>query len=225
MSMTLQQVRDNIADITENTFTDAQLDLFISQAENAIYLSINLPANTFTETSASLSVGNPLKEVPTGYLSTVSLATKDADNVITYLLEKDNSFLLEAYPDQDTTGDPVYYAQYGEDAIGGSAQSLFIAVAPTPSNALSLIHTYKAYPASLTAGATSGTTWLSTNFDNVLLNGALVEAGRFMKAEQDIQAMYEKQYMISLQVLGGLAGRYTKDAYRVTSAPAPVGAA
>lgn len=225
MSMTLQQMRDNIADITENTFTDTQLDLFISQAENAIYLSINLPSGTFTETSASLSIGDPLKSMPSGYLSTVSLATKDANNVITYLIEKDNSFLLEAYPDQDTMGDPVYYAQYGESGIGGSAESMFIAVAPTPSNALSLIHTYKAYPASLTAGATSGTTWLSTNFDNVLLNGALVEAGRFMKAEQDIQAMYEKQYMISLQVLGGLAGRYTKDAYRVASAPAPVGAA
>ena len=225
MSMTLQQMRDNIADITENTFTDTQLDLFISQAENAIYLSINLPANTFTDSSTSLTTGGALFAVPSGYLSTVSLATKDADNVVTYLIEKDNSFLLEAYPDQDTTGDPVYYAQYGESTYGGPANTLFLTVAPTPSDALSLIHTYKAYPTSLTDSGSGGTTWLSTNFDNVLLNGALVEAGRFMKAEQDIQAMYEKQYMISLQVLGGLAGRYTKDAYRVTSAPAPVGAA
>ena len=225
MSMTLQQMRDNIADITENTFTDAQLDLFISKAEQAIYTAINLPSGTFTETSASLSIGDPLKSMPSGYLSTVSLATKDANNVITYLIEKDNSFLLEAYPDQDTTGDPVYYAQYGESGIGGSAESMFIAVAPTPSNALSLIHTYKAYPASLTAGATSGTTWLSSNFDSVLLNGALVEAGVFMKAEADIQAMYDKQYMTSLKLLDLYRGKVNKDAYRVASAPAPVGAA
>jgi len=43
MSMTLQQVRDNIADITENTFTNAQLDLFITQAEEAILTAIEVP--------------------------------------------------------------------------------------------------------------------------------------------------------------------------------------
>ncbi len=225
MSMTLQQVRDNIADITENTFTDAQLDLFISKAEQAIYTAIDLPASTFTNSATTLTIGSATFAVPSGYLSTVSLATKDASNVVTYLIEKDNSFLLEAYPDQDTTGDPTHYAQYGESTYGGPANTLFLTVAPTPDAAYATIHTYKAYPASLTAGATSGTTWLSSNFDSVLLNGALVEAGVFMKAEQDIQAMYDKQYMTSLKLLDLYRGKVNKDAYRVTSAPAPVGAA
>ena len=222
MSMTYADMKTNIADVTENTFSDFQLNLFITQAEQAIYTAIDLPANTYTETSASLSVGNPLTATPSGYLSTLSLATKDAANVVTYLLEKDNSFLLEAYPDQDTTGDPVYYAQFGESGISGSAETLFIAVAPTPSDALSLIHTYKAYPASLTAGADSGTTWLSSNFDSVLLNGALVEAGIFMKAEADILAMYEKQYMTSLKLLDIYRGKVNTTAYRTASAPVGV---
>jgi hypothetical protein len=225
MSMTYADLKTNIADVTENTFSDFQLNLFITQAEQAIYIAIDLPASTFTETSASLSINNPLKSTPSGYLSTVSLATRDANNVITYLIEKDNSFLLEAYPDQDTTGDPVYYAQYGESGIGGTTQSMFIAVAPTPSDALALIHTYKAYPASITSGEETGTTWLSTNFDNVLLNGALVEAARFMKAEPDIVAMYNQQFVTSLKLLGSLGDRTFKDAYRTSTGAAPVGVA
>jgi len=225
MSMTYADMKTNIADVTENTFSDFQLNLFITQAEQAIYTAIDLPANTYTETSASLSVGNPLTATPSGYLSTLTLATKDAANVVTYLIEKDNSFLLEAYPDQDTTGDPVYYAQFGESGISGSAETLFIAVAPTPSDALSLIHTYKAYPASLTAGADSGTTWLSSNFESALLNGALVEAARFMKAEADIIAMYNQQFVTALKLLGSLGGRLSTDAYRAAPTRAPVGVA
>jgi hypothetical protein len=43
-------------------------------------------------------------------------------------------------------------------------------------------------------------TWLSENASAVLLNGALVEAARFMKAEQDIVANYQQLYALSLQV-------------------------
>ena len=41
MSMTYADLKTNIADVTENTFSDFQLNLFITQAEQAIYIAID----------------------------------------------------------------------------------------------------------------------------------------------------------------------------------------
>ena len=66
-------------------------------------------------------------------------------------------------------------------------------LAPTPdSNYVCEFHYYYR-PTSLTAGADSGTTWLSTNAPNALLYGSLYEAYIYMKGEQDVLQMYEKQ--------------------------------
>jgi hypothetical protein len=225
MSMTYADLKTNIADVTENTFSDFQLNLFITQAEQAIYTAIDLPASTFTDSATNLTIGSATFAVPSGYLSTVSLAVKSAAGVVTYLLQKDNSFLLEAYPDTTSTAVPTHYAQFGESTYGGTANTLFLTVAPTPDAAYATIHTYKAYPESITSGTDARTTWLSTNFDNVLLNGALVEAARFMKAEPDIVAMYNQQFVTSLKLLGSLGDRTFKDAYRTSTGTAPVGVA
>ena len=205
MSTTLAGLRADIQDITENTFTNAQLDLFIKTAEQTLHNTVQLPElrinaeDTLTEDVATYNL-------PENYLYTFSLAVKDSNNVVTYLLPKDNSFLLEAYPDQDTTGVPKYYAQYEKDKL---------VVVPTPSSALSIIHTYAAYPASITAGADSGTTWLGENMDSVLLYASLVEAAIFMKAEPDVIAMYKEQLNIGLKLLKMLGdGKLNGDAYR-----------
>ena len=80
------------------------------------------------------------------------------------------------------------------------------------------MHTYAAYPDSITKDATAKddtkTSWLGDNFDNVLLNGALVEAARFMKAEQDIVAMYSEQYLSSLKLAEQLNSNIYSDEYR-----------
>ena len=70
-------------------------------------------------------------------------------------------------------------------------------------------------PASLTAGADGGTTWLSENAPNALLYGSLVEAYIYMKGEQDIMQMYEKQFGEALARIKDLAeARENSDAYR-----------
>ena len=62
---------------------------------------------------------------------------------------------------------------------------------------------------------TAGTTWLGTEFDSALLNGALVEAIRFQKGEPDMVALYEKLYLDSMTLLKNLgAGRLETDTYR-----------
>tara|TARA_R100000234_G_scaffold326_1_gene268 strand:+ start:1416 stop:2060 length:645 start_codon:yes stop_codon:yes gene_type:complete len=205
MSMTFTEIKTNIADVTENTFTDDQLKLFVTLAEENILNSIQIPALRKTDTTSTLTSGTATLSLPSDYLYTYSLAIKSATNVVTYLVVKDNSFLLEAYPDQDTTGIPKYYAQYEQDKL---------VVVPTPNSSFSLIHTYGHYPTSITASG-DGTSWLGENVPAVLLNASLVEAARFMKAEPDVVAMYKEQYIMSLKLTKMLGdGKLRGDVYR-----------
>lgn len=67
---------------------------------------------------------------------------------------------------------------------------------------------------SVVANAT-GTSWLGDNFDLVLLNGSLVEAARFMKAEPDTIANYDKLFMEAAGLAKQLGdGKQRMDAYR-----------
>ena len=71
---------------------------------------------------------------------------------------------------------------------------------------------YGYYPESI---VTAATTWLGDEFDSALLNGALIEAIRFMKGEPDIIANYEKLYLQSIGLLKNLGdGKLREDMYR-----------
>ena len=61
----------------------------------------------------------------------------------------------------------------------------------------------------------TGTSWLGDNFDSVLLNSSLVEAARFMKAEAETIANYDKLFMESAGLAKQLGdGKQRMDAYR-----------
>jgi hypothetical protein len=71
---------------------------------------------------------------------------------------------------------------------------------------------------------TAGTTWLGDNFDTALLNGALVEAIRFMKGEEDLVAMYDKFYLQAISLLKGLGdGKLRTDSYRTGQVEVAIG--
>ena len=71
---------------------------------------------------------------------------------------------------------------------------------------------YGYYPESI---VTAGTTWLGDDFDSALLNGALMEAIRFLKGEPDMVALYEKLYVQAITLLSNLADvKLRGDAYR-----------
>lgn len=66
-----------------------------------------------------------------------------------------------------------------------------------------------------TVSNANGITWLGDNFDAALLNGTIVEAGRFLKAEPDQIAAYNDMYGQSLLLLKNLGdGKQRMDAYR-----------
>ena len=201
--MTYTELKTNIADICENSFTDAQLALFTEQAEQKIYSAVQIPAlrkNVTGRTQAS----NQYLTVPiTDFLYTYSLAVIDSSGSFTYLLNKDVNFIREAYPISSTTGLPKHYAYF--------SQTSFL-LGPTPTDIYDVELHYGYYPESI---VTANTTWLGTEFDTALLNGALVEAIRFLKGEQDMVAMYNDLYMQSLILLKNLGdGKLREDTYR-----------
>lgn len=64
-------------------------------------------------------------------------------------------------------------------------------------------------------GNPTGTTWLGDNFDSALLNGTVVEAARFLKAENDQVNFYNQLFIQSLALLKNLGdGKQRMDAYR-----------
>ena len=61
----------------------------------------------------------------------------------------------------------------------------------------------------------TGTSWLGTNFETVLLYGSLREAVIFQKGEQDMVNYYEQKYQESLALLKDLGdGKDRRSAYR-----------
>jgi len=203
MTMTYTELKTNIADICENSFTDAQLALFTEQSEQKIYSAVQFPALRKNVTGRTQANNQYLTVPLSDFLYTYSLAVIDSNGSFTYLLNKDVNFIREAYPIPATTGLPKHYAYFSDTSF---------LLGPTPTNIYDVELHYGYYPQSI---VTAGTTWLGTEFDSALLNGALVEAIRFLKGEPDIVAMYDKLYIESISLLKNLGdGKLRADTYR-----------
>jgi hypothetical protein len=208
--MNYTELKINIQDICENSFTDDQLAMFTQQAEQKIYNTVQIPALRKNVTG-TLTSGVTYLSAPTDFLYSYSLAVVDGSGAYTYLLNKDVNFLREAYPNPTATGLPKHYA-YFDDAT--------FLLGPTPDSAYEMELHYGYYPESI---VTAGTTWLGDEFDSALLNGALVEAIRFMKGEQDIVAMYDKLFVQAIGLLKNLGdGKLREDTYRSGQVRNPV---
>ena len=207
--MNYAALRVAVQDYTENTFSDTDFAQMTILAEQKIYNSVQLPALRRNVTGL-LSASVPYLSTPTDFLSVFSLAVIAPAGSYTYLLNKDVNFMREAYPNPTATGLPKYYAIFGPDSLAPNEFSLILG--PTPDLAYGVELHYFFYPASIT---TAGTSWVSENFESVLVNAVLVEAARFMKAEQDIVAIYDTQYQQSLTLLKNLSdGKLRQDSYR-----------
>lgn len=200
--MDYTQLKVDIQDICETSFTDAQLAMFTEQAEQKIYNTVQIPALRKNVTGG-LTANNTYLDIPSDFLWSYSLAVVDGDGNYSFLINKDVNFIREAYPNVTSIGLPVHYAYFNDDA--------FI-VGPTPDSAYAVELHYGYYPASI---VTAGTTWLGDEFDSALLNGALIEAIRFLKGEPDMVAMYERLYVQAIGLLKNLGdGKLREDAFR-----------
>ena len=208
--MTYAELCANIADVCENTFTADMLKLFTQQTEQRIYNTAQLPSLRKNTTSV-LTPSSMFTNAPADFLSAFDLAViHPTTSAYTYLLNKDVNFIREAYPTVAATGLPKYYAIFGPQT--GDANEIRFSFGPTPDLAYTLELNYFFYPESI---VTAGDTWLGENFDSALLNGALVEAIRFMKGEPDLVKLYQDTYVQSIALLKNLSdGKLRQDAYR-----------
>jgi len=208
--MNYTELKTNIEDICENSFTEDQLAMFTQQAEQKIYNTVQIPALRRNVTG-TLTTSNKYLSSPSDFLYSYSLAVIDGSGVYHYLLNKDVNFMREAYPNPTSEGLPKHYAYFDDDTI---------ILGPTPDSAYTMELHYGYYPESI---VTANNTWLGDEFDSALLNGALIEAIRFMKGEPDIVAMYEKMYLQSVTLLKALGdGKLREDAYRSGQFRVPV---
>ena len=209
--MNYTELTTNIQDICETTFTADQLAMFTEQAEQLIYNSVQFPALRKNVTGA-LSAGNKYLGTPADYLWNYSLAVVDGSGNYHFLINKDVNFIREAYPNASTQGLPKHYAYFDDNSY---------ILGPTPDSAYTMELHYGYYPESI---VTANNTWLGDEFDSALLNGALVQAIRFMKGEQDVVQMYEKLYLQSIGLLKNLGdGKLREDTYRSGQFRAEVG--
>ena len=210
--MTYSELKSLIQDYLQNTEATfvADLPTIIKQAETRILKTVKLPVFRKNVTG-NLTSGNQYLSTPTDFLDNFSLSITNSSSQ-EFLLFKDVNFVREAYPNASTTGVPKHYALFDNTS--------FI-VGPTPGSGYTVELHYFYQPDSLTAGSDSGTTWLSTNAENALLYGCLVEAYTYMKGEPDLMATYEKRYdqaLARLKTLGegdNKVDSYRDDSYRI----------
>lgn len=215
--MNYTQLQTAVEDYTENSFLAADFATMTQLAEQRIYNSVQLPALRKNVTG-TLTQGNQYLSAPTDFLSVFSLAVIDGSGNYEYLLNKDVNFIRSAFPSPSTQGTPKYYALFGPNS--GDPNELTLILGPTPSAALTAELHYFYYPVSI---VTAGTSWLGDNFEAVLFNAVMVEAARFMKQEQDIVAMMDKEYAQSLELLKNLGdAKNRQDAYRSGQVRYPV---
>tara|TARA_Y100001938_G_C8037408_1_gene404139 strand:- start:35 stop:682 length:648 start_codon:yes stop_codon:yes gene_type:complete len=206
MSFTFAQLKTAIQDFTENAETTfvTNLPTFIRAAEDRIFYMVDLEYFRKNATSA-VSQNDPFLSLPTDFLASFSLSITNSSSK-EFLLPKDVNFIQEAHTNSATTGTPRYYARFDVDNL---------ILGPTPDSNYTCEFHYFYRPTSLTAGADSGTTWLSTNAPNALLYGSLYEAYIYMKGEPDMLQLYEKQFTEALSRLKDLGeARENTDAYR-----------
>ena len=207
MSFTLATLKTAVQDylqVSETTFT-SQLNTFIQESESRIFKMVQLPEQR-KNVQGTASSGNRFLATPSDFFAPFSLAIIDGNNKYIYLDFKHPSFLKEYSPTSTVTGQPKYYSLFDESAFEMS---------PVPNSNYTVELHYLHKPASLTIGADSGTTVLSTDHPDALLYGTLIEGAIFLKETPDVIANFEARFKEAISRMKNLSeGRNTRDEFR-----------
>jgi hypothetical protein len=208
MAMSLTTLKIAIKDYVqsyEDTFVN-NLDDMIRQVEHEIYNIVQLPSQRKTQTGV-MTLGNRFLTAPTDFLAPYHMAITDpVSGEQSFLLNKDLSWVREAFPNPTGVGKPTYYAIFDKETF---------MLSKTPDVAYAVELSFYYYPESIVDAGT-GITWLSTNYDMVLLHGCLVHAYMFLKGEPDLLGFYDSKFKEGLQMLKMLSdGKDRQDTYRV----------
>ena len=200
--MTYTELCERLQNTMENSFTVDQLALWAQQVEQKVYNAVQIPALRKNMTG-TVTLSSPYLSLPSDFLYPYSLAVIAVDGSYTFLLNKDVNYIRQVYPSPASTGTPKVYGMFDQDTL---------ILGPTPDAAYSVELHYGYYPESI---VTAETTWLSDNYDAVLFNGMLIEAGRFLRSGKEFMELNIKLFdeaMAGLKQLGD--GKLRQDAYR-----------
>ena len=208
MSFTLATLKTAIQDyleVSETTFTN-QLNTFIKESEDRIFSFVQLPEQR-KNVQGTLTSGNRFLATPSDFYASMSVAIINS-NTYDYLDFKHPSFIKEFSPGT-TQGTPKYYSLFDDTAFE---------ISPIPDANYTVEVHYLNKPTSLTSGSDSGTTFLSTDYADALLYGALVEGAIFLKEPAEVVALLEGRFKEAIARMKNTSeGRGTRDEYRYDS--------
>jgi hypothetical protein len=190
----LTNLQDDIRSYTEVSSTvlsSTVLDTIIKNSENKIYREVDSDQDRFYATSNAI-VGNRYVTIPDDLRFIRYVQLKDQAGNQYYLEQRDTSFMAEYYstPGTQAVDIPKYYANWDEE---------FWVLAPTPDKTYEITLAYNKQPETITdttstpAPATSGT-YLSNNYQDLLLYASLVNTYGYLKGPQDMLQYYQGAY-------------------------------
>ena len=156
-----------------------QINLFIRQAEERIYNTVQIPALRKNVTGQTTG-GNKYLSCPSDFLSVFSLAVIDGDGNYEYLLNKDVNFIRAAYPNPNDEGIPKYYALFGPTVASSViSDELSFILGPTPDVLYNVELHYYYYPESIVQSpvtalnpiTSGGSGYVNGTYYDVLLTG------------------------------------------------------
>lgn len=176
--MNYVQLWQAIQDYSENTealFVN-NIPVFVQQAEQRIYNTVQL-ASLRKNVTGVLTSGNQYLSLPLDWLSTYSVAVVDNSGNYTYLLNKDVSFIREAYPTATSQGLPKYYSVFGSQYT--MQNELSVLLGPTPDQNYNVELHYFFYPPSIVQGmvSTFGTITGGIGYTNGVYNEVSLTGG------------------------------------------------
>ena len=183
----LAQVR-SYTEVDSNVLSDTLIDQFIRHTELDVAGKVDYDDIRKYATS-NFNADKKFLTMPSAFLVIRSLqvfASSSLSSARTYMEKKDTSFISE-FNGSGATGQPKYYANWGENNI---------AVAPIPDQAYAVQLNYIIDPPHFTS---TTTTFLSTYQDAMLLYGVLTEAYSFLKGPQDMYNLYKSRYNEAIQ--------------------------
>jgi hypothetical protein len=175
--MNYEQLYNNIQAYAENTeqLFVASIPVFVQEAEDRIYNSVNLPSLRKNVTGVVTS-GNQYLSLPNDWLANYSLAVVDNTGRYNYLLNKDVNFIREAYPSPSSSGLPQYYALFGSQY--NNVNEMAYIVGPTPDQSYQVEMHYFYYPPTIVQGQIAtlntiigGSLYTNGVYQNVALTG------------------------------------------------------
>jgi len=186
----LTQVR-NYTEVSNTVLTDTIVNDFIRSVELDIAGKVDYDDLRKYVTS-TFTAGNRYVILPGDAIIVRSVQSIDSSNNRIFLEKRDTSFISEFAPNDNTTGQPKYWANWEDNVQQGQV----ILVAPTPASADTVQINYIKTPPQFTS---TSNTYISTNQESMLLHGVLTEAFRYLKGPMDMYKLYETKYNEEVQ--------------------------